>query len=763
MIVPVLATTFMAIPPAHATTATGTIAGTITDNGAPVADASIYVSDEDWNFSGYASTDENGRYEIADVPAATSAYRVSIDAPGHPWQYAYGKTDWEDANVFSVTAGQQTTVNDSLLPTGTITGRFTNAAGNGVSAWVGASGDGTPFSSAGTDVDGNYSFSVLPGTYRVTFYFGSTQQYAYGTPDWDQAALFTVAAGQTVTVNDVQLVTGTITGRVTNADGTPARNVQVRASSGNSHGYGTTNRSGVYRIDDLLPGSYRLVYELPSGARQWAHQARSFEDAQPVTVSGDTVTTVDEQLLPTGSVAGRFTDNNGAGIANVSVSLSGSDEEESISGETEADGTYRIDGIFTGSYRVRFYDWESHLNQYAYGKTTADAADPITIAAGQTSTVNDSRLPTGSIRFTAKDSLTGAAISSFHADLGDRGGHTEDGSFVLTDVAIGTYPVSAGADGYAYAENAATVTVNAGQQSEVQLTLRPVGKITTKVVDRASGIPVAGICVFAVQPNRFTFPDGCGSRTDATGAVTVEVQDPGSYRLFVLPDRGNPYGAQWVGLAGGTGSQLTARPVAVAAGRTTSVPKIKLDKRGTITGKVTSETGGPLQYGTVGIVGPDLGAGADKRYSPIAADGTYTIDWLGPYRWPLLFHADDHAFQWSGGVGNRLLARTVPVQSGKATRFDYVLKQGTNLTVTIPGETNWPRVVILNAVTGDPMGVVDIRPPSPAAEVRIIGPQAVKVLCYCSSTRWYGGTDFASATPVMIPATGTPKITFPTR
>ena len=757
VIAALLATTSATVSPAHAAVTIGTIAGTITDNGVPVADAVVSVSSE--GFFASARTGADGRYEVPEVPAATSIYRVSIEAPGHPQQFAFGRASWETADLFSVAAGQTTTVDDSLLPTGTITGRLTDVAGNGVSAWVDASGDNNgPRNGASTAPDGSFSFAVLPGTYRIAFQYGATTQYAYGTTDYSQATVFPVAVGQTVTVNDVKLVTGSVAGHVTNADGTPAANVTVQAQGDNNSGYGATDDLGAYRIDDLQTGSYRIVFQLPSGSRQWAHQARTFDAAQSFTVAGDAVTTVDEQLLPTGSIAGRFTDSNGTGMADVSVSVEGYDDY--VAASTDADGAYRIDGIFVGTYKVHFQDWASNLDQYAFGRTTAETADPITVAAGRTVTVDDRRLPTGGVRLTAEDGVTGAAISNFYATIGQRNGSTTSGSLVFAELAVGTYSVAAGGDDYPLNETAATVTVVAGQQTDVRLTLRPFGRITTKIIDNESGGAVAGLCVFAVKPTAFTFPEDCHDRSDAAGAVTLRVPDAGAYNLFVLPDAGRRYGAQWVGSTGGTGSQANARSVSVAAGHTTSVPKIKLDRRGTIAGTVTSATGHPVQHGLVGIVSPDLGRGADLRYSPVGSDGSYTIDWLGPYEWPLLFMADDHAHQWSGAVGNRLAAKLVRVKPGKTTSFNHVLKQGTDVTVTIPGETDGGRVVIHNATTADAMGVADSEALAAGTHVWVIGPQDVKVECQCGQTIWYGGSDFDSARTVAIPATGTFQITF---
>lgn len=760
-----LVATFASVTPARADGPTGTIAGTITDDGAPVPFATVYVSADDGPYGGSATTDLNGRYTVANLPVSGSPYRVSVQAPGRPRQYAHGKTNPESATLFSVTANQVTTVDEALLPTGTISGRFTDVDGTGIPVWVTAYEDQGAITGVAADADGNYSITVLPGTHRVAFDYGNGQQYAYGTFVRDQAKRFTVAGGQTVTVNDVKLQTGAIAGHVTNPDGSPAADVKVTANGIGASGVATTDSAGAYRIADLPPGDYRVSFELPSGALQWAHQILDSSQAPSFTVAGGATTTVDEQLLPTGSLAGHFTDANGQPVANISVWVEGDHiDGPTIGTTTDADGAYRIDGIpAAGSYRVRFHDWQTHLDQYAYGKINRESADLITVVAGQTVTVDDQRLPTGAIRVTAIDAHTNAPIQSFWAEAGDRTVHTTNGSLVLPDLAVGTYTLKGGSDEHFLAGDPPKVTVTAGQEVAVQLKLQPYGRITTTITDRLTGAPVAGVCAFAQKVWRFDVELGCDGLSDSTGAVTLRVREPGTYTVFVRPQEGSPYGAQWVGPTGGTGTQSRASRVAVTTGGSASLPPVKLDPRGTITGTVTGADGEPPRNGAVGIVAPGVVSGGDWYHSPVAEDGSYVIDWLGPYQWPLFFTAEDHPYQWSGGVGNRLAARRVPVRAGETTSFDYRMKTGAKLRVTAQGTTGTARVVVRNAVTGDAAGVGAGADLSAGVLIPVIGAQRVKVeITTGERTRWYGGTDFASATPVWIPTSGTVQITFPT-
>src|SRR5262245_2233372 len=73
--------------PAPADPTTGSLAGHLTDAGAPVPDASVYLSDSNDNFVGSTSTDADGAYTFADV--AAGSYRVTFNLAGGLTQYAH--------------------------------------------------------------------------------------------------------------------------------------------------------------------------------------------------------------------------------------------------------------------------------------------------------------------------------------------------------------------------------------------------------------------------------------------------------------------------------------------------------------------------------------------------------------------------------------------------------------------------------------------------------------------------------------------------
>ncbi|MEU8000792.1 carboxypeptidase regulatory-like domain-containing protein [Catellatospora sp. NPDC049111] len=734
--------------PAHADPDTGTIAGHLTFNGQPVADAQVYVTGDGW---GSATTDGTGAYEITGL--VPGPYVVQFLAPGHPEQFAHNGRSWDEAAQIAVTAGAVSTVDEALLPHGTITGRIVDAAGNGVSAFVGAQADNGLGSSVWTS-DGNYTLGVYSGSYQVQFQFGNgTSQWAHGKREQSEAAYFDVAVGQTVTVDETKLPTGSVAGRVTNLDGSPAAGVEVRLqeTNGGSGPAEYTDADGAYRIDGVFAGQWRMRLTRESGLEQWYPNVWTEQTAGTVTVAADSVLTVNQQLLPTGSITGHFTDAAGNGVADVQVGLQYAADGNylSMSAYTDADGGYSFPELPATQYVVRFDG--NGVDQYAYGKTSYGAADRITVTSGQATVVDDVKLPSGSLKVTAKNALTGAAVDEFSIDVGIRSEYTENGVITVSDLRAGDYMVRSWANGYASAE--VPVTITAGQQTTTVLMLTPQAKLNTKVVDKATGLPLAGVCVFAILPEHPVLPDGC-EPTGTDGKITLSV-NPGKVQLFAFPTDAPGFGAQWLGANGGTGLQGQARDFTLAAGQTVTAPVIRMDKAGTVTGTVTTKTGG-IQYGSVRVLDEGFNVGGGIGSVDIDSDGRYTIGFLGPYQWPLLFKALDHAPQWSGGTGNRFIAARITVTAGQTTTYDYKMTRGNLITVKIPGQNGTGFIVAENAAAGDISGAGWTEQSlANGATFRVLGPQTVKFRWIESAGwNWYGGTDRASATIVSVPPGG---------
>lgn len=258
----------------------------------------------------------------------------------------------------------------------------------------------------------------------------------------------------------------------------------------------------------------------------------------------------------------------------------------------------------------------------------------------------------------------------------------------------------------------------------------PGGRVSTTVVDSATGQPVAAACVVLIRPGQGGLPDGCGGDvTDERGRVTTDLVGAGTYQMFVYPPEG--YGYQWVGADGGTGDQREAARIRVRTGEVTRSATVRLDPPGTISGVVRDPAGAPAPEAIVAIYAWHFGVGPGPGSVRADEEGRYTIDQLGPYSWPLSFTSrGDEPRQWSGGVANRFQAEHIAVQAGQETTYDMNLVGGSllrgALTVRGPGTAEFWRLTAVNTVTGDPMGVADSTEAGDQTyEMPLAGPQQV--------------------------------------
>jgi hypothetical protein len=559
--------------------------------------------------------------------------------------------------------------------------------------------------------------------------------------------------------------TGIITGQITRPDGSPAAGEQVfveRWTTSPVFRSATTDAGGAYTVSDLPAGDgYRVSVQRPAG-RQYAHGVADSNLAEQFAVAAAGITTVDERLLPVGTIDLTLTEWTGEPAASASVILSDPSRRYSTFGSTNAAGRLTM-AVFAGTFQVSvtpsFAGGGINFarEQFLHGRVPPARPDVITVAEDSVTAVAEQLLQPGALAVTARDAVTGAPIADFCVSHVAGGGCSDgSGSVTVADVRPGPFDLTITTDNGDYLLADERAVVVSGQTVPVSVALRRAGKLSTTIVAADTGAPVEGVCVELVKAGTGRLPDGSGDCSDPTGAVTLGRITPGDYHLFVRAPAGSGYGAQWVGRSGGVGTATRARTVKVVGGRTATVPTIRLDRAGTISGVVRSETGEPVTSGLVsldafGRVGPSHSVSID-------GEGRYQIDWLGPYEWPLLFDAANHARQWSGGEADRRRAKEIRVRSGRTTTYNPTLRVGTVLTGTVTNAAGQPLTAefdLINVATGEPMG--GGFSPSGTYRSLVIGPQDVKLNWYAAEqSGWYNNaSDFASATRIPIPRRGT--------
>ncbi len=334
----------------------GTISGQVTgSDGLPLPFVNIIASTlfmpdpekRDFIDIGYASSDENGRYTMVNLPPDDYYLRAEY------WNTWFGQTLWypqadsqADASTVTVSENSETSGIDFTfqMPSkaGRIAGRVVDALGNPLAA-AGIQVMAAPDQNirwnwiwlyADTDADGYYQIDQVP--------HGSYIAYCWAQNGWDYIQLWwpdatTMENAKIITISDetpgwqadftLPLTPGTaaLGGRVVNTEGRPLANAYIQiTTAGNEYdsaagrsfyAWASTDSSGLFKVDRLSPGSYiacATCWEGDSFGQGWYKDAGSLASATPIVLTeGENRTDIDFALHVHpiyGAIVGTVTD-----------------------------------------------------------------------------------------------------------------------------------------------------------------------------------------------------------------------------------------------------------------------------------------------------------------------------------------------------------------------------------------------------------------------------------------------------------------------
>jgi hypothetical protein len=585
---------------------------------------------------------------------------------------------------------------------------------------------------------------------------------------WLAAAAGVLLAG--LVAAPAQADEGGLTGTVTDlATGDPIAGACVSAVdyySGNEASRACTGADGTYALTVPVEGPYKVRATADGYHELWQYNKTNIDSASAVYLSPTSpAQPIAFKLFhQTATVSGRITDAAGSPVESVDVRVIPEDSYDTYSspyGYSDADGRYTVTDVIPGRYRVLFMD--NTLGQlYAQGSETREAATIFDLRDGASITVDDSFLPMGTVEMTVVDSASHRPVT--HACVEQLYGRepvcdAADGVYRLTNVPPGyqSFSVTTGT------HEPATVNLDVvrGQVVRATVGLTRTEAIVTQVVDRRTGRPVAGVCaILATVGSHGLSANQVWSCSGADGRLVVTLTGaPGTYQMYMEPGS-TGYGAQWVGVSGGTGNRELARKVTVAAGANVTTPAVRMDRPGSIAGVVRAPSGAT---GSACALPYAPEAGGLWRESPACTDaqGGYTISGLGPYDWPVLFMGD--AWIWSGNKSNRYAATPAHVTAGRTATMNAVIPAGAVITGQVQnaaGTVVDADVSAYNAMTGDFAGPTSGAYFGQPYQLRRLAAQPVRIEYALPSAGymscWYNGTtDPRQARPVRVPAGAT--------
>ncbi len=428
-----------------------TVSGRIADqSGAGVQGVTVTLSGSQ---SGTATTDAQGNFSFPNLPAGGSYTLTAAKA-----NYTFAP----QARSFDDLSSAQTADFEATLNRHAVSGRVAYANGAGIQG-VTVTLSGGQAATATTDAQGAYSFANLPAgaAYTVTpalvhHTFAPASQ-SFDDLGADARAAFTAA-----------VVNYRIAGRVTEK-GAPLAGVEVtlagtHAVLGAQAGKATTGADGVYSFTAPAGGDYTVAPALAN--HTFAPASRSFDDLSSAQTADF------EATLNRHAVSGRVAYANDAGLAGVTVTLSGG---QAATATTDAQGAYSFANLPAGAAYTVTPALVHHTfapASQSFDDLGADARAAFTAAvvnyriAGR---VTEKGAPLAGVEVT---------LAGTHAVLGAQAGKATtgaDGAYSFTAPAGGDYTVAPSKKNSVFGPAAATFKgLAADQTSDFDASLQTV-------------------------------------------------------------------------------------------------------------------------------------------------------------------------------------------------------------------------------------------------------------------------------------------------
>lgn len=584
-----------------------------------------------------------------------------------------------------------------------IAGRLTNSTGTGIAGVVVTvyGQQQATVNSAQTDANGNYRISGLPAdSYQIRF---DTQNTGYASVWYGTSCPGAVLAYSTVfdasMVLESSTGTGTLTGRVTNIGGAGLSLVDVYAFHDGIIDYLGPNRRGTDANGDFsmtLPVGKYLLYFSPY-QQNYTYSKRYLDEyyddvlasrfsslVTPVTIVNGGTRNVAAQLIEGGGIAGQAFDSFGNKLQGVAVTIQDSDGVERGTATTGSDGSYLVDMLVPGSYKVGFVRSSPTLTRWFGGVENRDAAMWVAASPGVTTNSVNVTFPGGKITGTTKGPgavpLANVAVKLYDS-VGQEVASTSsasDGTYQFPFVLPGGYKLSFNATQFKYYgrvwngnkgsfSEAPVVTVPDGVTVVVDAALMEnAGKIGGHVTN-SSGTPLAGVRVVVysadVARNMGTYT------TDDAGFYQTGYLAPDSYKVYfntagaLQQYDALPYLSEWYT---DKPDLVQAAPVVLPASTVLGNVDAVLENAGSISGVVYDDKNVPIDNAYVTVIDRQTGyttgtyANQVGQYTVYVPSGNYVVSFAYNFYCDMANYLTEYYSEKTSAVTANAVAVTAP-------------------------------------------------------------------------------------------------------
>ncbi len=544
---------------------TGTLSGTVTDQGTGLGLSGISVSALSTNATaayGSANTGADGTWTMT-VPTRDMIVKFLDYAGVYSSEFYDNAADKFTATTITATEGaDKPGIDAALTDAGSMSGTITSNSGTPIAGAVvslreAASPDAN-YTLRITGADGTYSMAGLaPGDYYVKFsadnYF--TEWYDEATHWSTGAVTITITAGVNLVLDEMLLQGGTISGVVTDDLGTPLPDVRidVYSSDGVKSKIAVTDAAGAYILKAIPAGTYALFADsdyTPSlvgdHASQWWNglpPSTAYADVGKITVSSGSNDVVNFSLSRS-RVSGTVTSaDDSLPVEGVVVTLTESSTNQVAQTTTDVNGNYSFAAFpfssppLTVSFEatsVFFVDQTPA--SFAFAPGDIKAVDAV-LAVNQKAPVITT---TGVTVDVAENATTGSAVTTLTGTDSNRadtitwsitGGNT--GGVFSIDATTGAITTATALDYETTASYTLDVTASDGALEDVTTVTVNVtdvvepSAISGTVTSSDDTLPIADVVV--------TLIDGTGTQIDQTTTDAAGNYSFGSFTFTQSP------------------------------------------------------------------------------------------------------------------------------------------------------------------------------------------------------------------------------------
>lgn len=315
------------------------------------------------------------------------------------------------------------------------------------------------------------------------------------------------------------------------------------------------------------------------------------------------------------ALSGTVRDPEGSPIAGAQVCASASsrkllrsDVRSPFCTRTEADGTYRLGGLFPVQHSVSASAPEYRPGEHTYGEGRRKRRAVLLMVGAERKDVDIVLKPGGVEIFGTVRDISGGVLEGAQVrGTGAMAESDEEGRFSLW-VAPGVTGVRAGAEGYTWGRDRGFAP---GHDFDILLT--PESVLIGKVVLAGTETPVAGVSVDSSSWGaRSNWGYGPAAITDADGTFRINGLDPGSYKPTAYDDE--HYG-------------VAAAEVQLGLGETSDPVVVEVHPAFALSGSIVPDDGEVCDSGGVSLTDPK----SQRRFSASPeADGSVHLQGVLP-------------------------------------------------------------------------------------------------------------------------------------